>query len=192
MMNLTSFLRSLRAVNGEILKDMADNLGIKTSYLSSIENQKAYADETFKENLYNHYQLTENQKEVFEKALQVHYATATDKKLKNGFRLVYICSPVRGNVKENIKQAKKYCKMALDMGYIPIAPHVMFEGMFDDEIPSERAMALKIGLFLVRICKEIWIFKDPTEGMIEEIKLAKKLKKPAITCYLQEEESWEE
>ena len=42
-------------------------------------------------------------------------------------QLVYICSPYKAydnvTVADNLKKAKKYCKMASDKGFIPICPH---------------------------------------------------------------------
>ena len=37
---LGKFLRKLRIDNGEILKDMADKLGVTASFLSAVENGK--------------------------------------------------------------------------------------------------------------------------------------------------------
>ena len=88
-------------------------------------------------------------------------------------RFIYICSPVKGDVVNNIEKARGYCKRVLDEGYIPIAPHVMFDGLLHDEIPAERVKALEIGLQLVRWCDELWFFGNTiSEGMRNEIKHA--------------------
>jgi len=95
-------------------------------------------------------------------------------------KLIYVCSPVKGKnkeeVKENILKAKVYCKMLLFWGHIPLAPHVAFDGILDDNIQQERERALQIGLELVKRCDEVWVFGDRiSEGMRAEIELAKKL-----------------
>ena len=36
---------------------------------------------------------------------------------------VFICSPLRGDVYKNILNAKKYCRFAVESGYIPFAPN---------------------------------------------------------------------
>lgn len=95
-------------------------------------------------------------------------------KLSIDKKFIYICSPVKGDAKRNIEKARAYCKRVLDLGLIPIAPHVMFDGMLHDDIPEERAKALDIGLQLVRMCEELWIFGDHiSSGMEAEIFLAK-------------------
>ena len=51
--------------------------------------------------------------------------------------LVYICSPYAGDVEENVKQAQKYSRFAVDQGYLPITPHLLFTQFLDDG-PAER------------------------------------------------------
>ena len=40
--------------------------------------------------------------------------------------IVYICSPYSGDVEKNVEAAQKYSRFAVDTGYIPIAPHLLF------------------------------------------------------------------
>ena len=89
---------------------------------------------------------------------------------------VYICSPLRGDIEGNIEKAKKYCKLALDKGYLPIAPHVYFTQFLNDRRPAERAQGLELGLELLNICNEIWVFGAASEGMKAEIDLAESLR----------------
>ena len=37
--------------------------------------------------------------------------------------VVYICSPLSGNTTVNQEAARRYCRYAVDAGYVPIAPH---------------------------------------------------------------------
>ncbi len=93
--------------------------------------------------------------------------------------MLYICSPLRGDVEQNIQNAMEYCAQAVREGYIPIAPHVMYRGMFDDEIPEERAAALEIGLQLLEKCTRMWVCGDETsEGMQGEIDQARRAGTP--------------
>jgi len=83
---------------------------------------------------------------------------------------VFICSPLKGNHKENIKKAKEYSRFAVKKGYIPITPHIYFTQFLNDKIKREREMALKMNLELLDLCDELWIFGDRiTEGMHKEI-----------------------
>ena len=40
--------------------------------------------------------------------------------------LVYICSPLSGNVEANTERARAFCRFALEQGQIPLAPHLLF------------------------------------------------------------------
>lgn len=55
-------------------------------------------------------------------------------------RLIYICSPLRGDIEKNIQKAQGYCREAVDLwpDVIPIAPHVYCTQFLDDTIPQER------------------------------------------------------
>ncbi|QNU66931.1 DUF4406 domain-containing protein [Ruminiclostridium herbifermentans] len=97
-------------------------------------------------------------------------------------KLVYVCSPVKGDIEENITRAKEYCKTVLIMGYIPIAPHVTFNGILNDKVQQERETALALGLELVKHCDEVWVFGNViSEGMQGEIELAKQIGIPVKT-----------
>lgn len=90
---------------------------------------------------------------------------------------VYICSPCRGDYEKNIQKAQGYCREAVQMGVIPIAPHVYLTQFLDDTIPEERTTGLNIGLELLKDCDEVWVYgmQNPSEGMKAEIELAGKL-----------------
>ena len=88
---------------------------------------------------------------------------------------VYICSPFRGDVETNATNAIKYCRFALKHGKFPIATHIWFPLFMDDDNHEERQLALKIGLWLLIQCGEVWVFGEKiSEGMASEIKAAKK------------------
>lgn len=85
---------------------------------------------------------------------------------------VFICSPYRGDVEGNIKKAAAYCRMACEKGYMPIAPHLFFTQFLDDDIEAERALGISMGMDLILLCEEVWVFGYPTEGMAAEISFA--------------------
>ncbi len=88
--------------------------------------------------------------------------------------LLYIASPLRGDVEQNIQNAMRYCEKAIEDGYIPLAPHVMYQGLFNDEIPEQRKTALDIGLRMLEKCGRMWVCGDRiSEGMRGEMNLAK-------------------
>ena len=94
---------------------------------------------------------------------------------------VYIVSPLRGKVKENIRRANDYCRFAAQQGVVPLAPHVMFTGFLDDTIPEERQMGMTLGIEIIKTCSAVWVFGSTiSEGMRAEIMLAQELNIPII------------
>lgn len=98
---------------------------------------------------------------------------------KKKYRLmVYICSPFSGEkIKQNIENARRYCKFATDEGCIPIAPHLYFPQFLNDSAPDERDLAFKMNSILMSKCDELWVFgRTYSIGMQKEMKLARKKK----------------
>lgn len=92
-------------------------------------------------------------------------------------KLVYICSPCRGDIEKNIEKAQRYCHEAVELwdDVIPIAPHVYFTQFLDDTKQEERAAGMDMGLSLLAMCDELWVYgiENPSEGMRSEIEYAK-------------------
>ena len=91
---------------------------------------------------------------------------------------MYVCSPYRGNVNENVINARKYSRFTFDEKNIPITPHLLYPQFINDNDLFERNIAIhKINYVLIGLCKEMWVFGDViTEGMEREILIAKKRK----------------
>lgn len=93
-------------------------------------------------------------------------------------KLVYICSPLRGDIEGNIKKAQQHCREVLVRfpNVLPIAPHIYCTQFCDDTIPWEREEGMKMGLELLKGCAELWVFgiDNPSEGMRAEMDYAKK------------------
>ena len=94
-------------------------------------------------------------------------------------KFIYICSPLRGDIERNIRKANGYCRFAITKSVVPLAPHVMFTGFLDDTIPQEREQGLVLGLEILKICNEVWVFGNRiSEGMLTELQVAKGLNIP--------------
>ena len=88
--------------------------------------------------------------------------------------IVYICSPFSGDVEGNIESAQRFSRFAVDKGYIPIAPHLLFPQFLNDNDPKERQLGLFFGNALMSKCAEVWVFGSIiSPGMAAEIKRAK-------------------
>ena len=94
------------------------------------------------------------------------------------YPLVYVCSPFRGNIDENVINARKYSRFTFDKKNIPITPHLLYPQFINDNDLFERNIAIhKINYVLIGLCKEMWVFGDViTQGMEREILIAKKRK----------------
>lgn len=93
-------------------------------------------------------------------------------------RKVYICAPLSGNIKENLKTSKQYARYALLCGTAPVVPH-FYALCLNDNVPKEREIGMSAGLSLLWFCDEMWIFgNEGTEGMQTEIEFCKNFKIP--------------
>ena len=95
--------------------------------------------------------------------------------------VVYICSPYTGDIRLNVLRARKYSRFAVDESCIPIAPHLLFPQFVSE--PSEREIAMKMNMGLLRRSDEVWVFGDSiSPGMAREISEARRLRK-FIRCF---------
>lgn len=101
-------------------------------------------------------------------------------KQKTAFRpLVYVCSPLSGDIVGNQDKARRYCRFAVDSGYIPIAPHLYFPQFMREESKAERNLALFMDVVLLSKCAELWVFGSTiSKGMSIEIEKAKRKGQP--------------
>ena len=95
---------------------------------------------------------------------------------KAAFRpLVFICSPLAGDVEHNLR-ARRCCRFAVMKGAIPLAPHLLFPQFMDDGDKTQRNLAIFMGLVLLSKCHELWCFGNKiSPGMAIELEKAKRL-----------------
>lgn len=101
-------------------------------------------------------------------------AIEAERKALHTFRpIVYIASPYAGDVENNVKAARTYCRFAVAQGCIPIAPHLLFPQFMNDNDAAERELGILFGNVLMSKCSEVWVFgKNISPGMCAEIKRA--------------------
>ena len=88
--------------------------------------------------------------------------------------IVYICSPFAGDLEKNVVAARTYSRFAVEQGYIPIAPRLLFPQFLDDSDPKERELGLFFGNAIMSKCSEVWVFGSHiSSGMEAEINRAK-------------------
>lgn len=92
---------------------------------------------------------------------------------------VYVVSRYAGDIENNVLSAIRYCKFVITKGKMPIAAHLLYPQMLDDNVPAEREIGTMFGIALLEMCDEVWCFgKELSSGMEREIKEAKRLGKP--------------
>lgn len=69
--------------------------------------------------------------------------------------MVYICSAFSGDELANTQKTKRYCRYALDHGFMPVAPHLMYPQFMDET--TERDLAIHMALVLLGKCEEVWV-----------------------------------
>lgn len=92
--------------------------------------------------------------------------------------LIYVCSPYRGETKkqrkQNVRNARSYCRLVTKQGGIPFAPHLLFTQFLSDDHPHSRRLGLEMGIEMIKHCDALWVFGAPSSGMIGEIAYAMK------------------
>lgn len=89
--------------------------------------------------------------------------------------LVYICSPLSGDVEANTERARAFCRYALEQGQIPLAPRLLFPQFMNDDDPAERELAIFMDVVLLGKCSELWVLGETVSAEMQaEIDVAKK------------------
>ena len=89
----------------------------------------------------------------------------------------YICSPYRGNLIKRIRNrryARRLTERAIEMGYVPIAPHLYPPQVLKDGRQQEREKGLELGRQLMDICGVMLVGTKYgiSSGMEEEMRKA--------------------
>lgn len=97
-------------------------------------------------------------------------------------KMLFICSRYAGDIEKNVETARSLCRMAVDAGYIPFAPHLLFTQFMDDSDPAQRELGIAMGLQFMGLCNEVWVYVGDgiSEGMKHETAHARQIGKPVI------------
>lgn len=102
-------------------------------------------------------------------------------------KLVYIASPLSGDVEQNLDFARQACLNAMAQGVTPFAPHLLYPQMLDDGDPAQRELGMKMGNQILALCDELWLCGDViSPGMRKEHELAKELNIPVRKIGMEE------
>ena len=91
---------------------------------------------------------------------------------------MYVCSPLFGNIEENLENAKYYTRYVLECGMAPVTPH-FYALCLDTSIQKNRKIIIGIGLSLLWFCDEIWVFGEEISAeMRSEISFCETMRMP--------------
>ena len=95
---------------------------------------------------------------------------------------VYICSRYAGDIEHNVRVALALCRMAVEAGLAPFAPHLLFTQFLDDTDLAQREIGISLGLRFMEVCDVVWVYSGEgvSDGMRREIEHARRLGKPIV------------
>lgn len=114
---------------------------------------------------------------VMSKMMKEYTAQQKKRYADKNRRKIYVASRYEGDVDANIEAAITYCRHVIDEGYMPVASHLLYPQMLNDNDPEERELGMLFGLSLLAVCDEVWVFGTVSAGVAQEIEEAKRLKK---------------
>lgn len=100
------------------------------------------------------------------------------------YPIIFLSSPLRGNYTYNLDKAGEACKKIIQLGGIPICPHLFYMrcGLMHDRYTQERALGMEHARkILLTVGRMIVIRKENgefSEGCLAEIALAEKYRIP--------------
>lgn len=68
-------------------------------------------------------------------------------------RLILLESPFAGNRSRNVAYAKACLRHALSLGDAPLASHLLYPQILQDEVPEDRALGIAAGLAWGRVAE---------------------------------------
>ena len=103
-----------------------------------------------------------------------------EEKRKARFRpIVYICAPHSDSDQRSIEITQRYCRFAVDRGYLPIAPHLYFSQFIDCKNLRDKNTVISMSNILMKKCAEVWVFGERLSKQMEaEIKRAEETQRP--------------
>lgn len=106
-------------------------------------------------------------------------------------RCVVLESPYAGDIERNVAYARDCLRHSLSLGEAPIASHLLYTQVLDDDVPSERSHGIAAGTSWNAIADAIVVYTDLgiTKGMEEGILRARRHGKTIEFRSLEEDKS---
>ncbi len=91
---------------------------------------------------------------------------------------VFVCHPFAGDPEGSVLKVRDICSQLAVEDFLPLAPQIYLLQFLDEA--TQRDLALRLCLELVRVSDEIRVFGEPTQGMRIEIAQANRLGIPIV------------
>ena len=106
--------------------------------------------------------------------------------------VVYIASPLSGDVKRTLQFARQACRYAISEEMTPFCPQLLYTQMLDDSDPEERPLGIDMGTRMLRLCDELWLCGERScPGMAGEKVMAERRGSPVRSVSTEEIQSLE-
>ena len=94
-------------------------------------------------------------------------------------RRILICSRYAGDIEHNVEVAQTLCRMAVEAGCAPFAPHLLYPQFLNEDDPDQRDLGISLGLRFMEACDEVWVYTGDgvSRGMRRELEHARQLDK---------------
>lgn len=120
------------------------------------------------------------------------YLSQNQRQTDTPAKVVYIASPLSGDVERNLQFARQACRYAISEGMVPFAPHLLYTQMLDDSSPEERQLGIDMGNRMLRLCDKLWLCRNRiSPGMAGEKEMAERLGIPVRSVSTEEIQSME-
>ena len=88
----------------------------------------------------------------------------------------YVCAPFFDRAGLSSHRFREYCTALYELGYVPIAPNLMFSRFLRESVPEQREARRHMSHQLLRRCRVLVLCSEEiTEEMEGEIMLARRL-----------------
>lgn len=92
---------------------------------------------------------------TYEALTNIHREEVAADKKASYLPLVYLCSPYAGDVENNVSNAKKYSRFAVENNAIPVTLHLLYPQFMDNSNKKEREKAMHFNYVLLGKCTEV-------------------------------------
>ena len=113
--------------------------------------------------------------------LEVYRDQSRERKRETA-KVVYLCAPLRGDVKANNEFVRQQANEELEAGNIPVCPHFLLPTSVRLNQTKQAEKAKEMGMRMLEACQEVHVCGDQrTDRMREEIRRAEELGIPVVT-----------